>query len=146
MNNLCDKDYRNVLNDSPNPILVYGPTGYLKFTNPAFGTLTGFDLNKVIGTEPPFPWWLEKDIELYALAFKNGLKTGSRHRAIKFKDRWGKCFYVDIVTSKLNGNEQSVSNWFDVTNEVLQRQKIEALLKKATLQMETVGADWKRNT
>ena len=140
MSILCDNDSQNVLIDSPNPILVYGPTGFLKFANPSFEKLTGFKVNEMIGTEPPFPWWGTDgdDLKLYSLAFKIGLSKGSKHKAIKFKTLWGECFYVDINTSRLNGNQQAVQNWFDVTDEVTARQKIETLLRGATLRMEAL--------
>ena len=137
MNVLCAEDSQDILRDSPNPILVFGPAGLLKFVNPAFEKLSGFRVAEVIDTEPPFPWWPE-DEELYTLAFKISLAKGSVHKAIKFKTIGGTCFYVDINTSPLNGNQQSVQNWFDVTNDIIARQQIQNLIRNATMRMAQV--------
>jgi len=137
MNVLCAEDSQDVLRDSPNPILVYGAAGFLKYTNPAFEILSGFKANEIIGMKPPFPWWPEDDA-LYKMAFEISLTKGSVYKAIKFKTKEGTCFYVDINTSPLNGNQQAVQNWFDVTNDIIARQQIQNLIRNATMRMAQV--------
>jgi len=135
----CDENFCiNVLNDSPNPIIVYDEKGILKFVNPAFTYLTGFEVQEVLDSVPPFVWWPDEDREKLITCFLNSIKNGNRNRALKFKTKWNKNIYVDAITSKANGNNQSISTWFDVTDEVIARQKIKLLLRNATMNLDNV--------
>ena len=135
----CDQNFcTNVINDSPNPIIVYDNKGILKFVNPSFTYFTGFEIENVLNKEAPFPWWPDEDKEILMNDFFYSLKNGNRNRAIKFKTKWDKNIYVDAITSKANGNNLSISTWFDVTDEVIARQKIELLLRNATMNMDNV--------
>ena len=111
----------------------------LRFVNPAFETLTGFRENEVCGKEAPFPWWPKEDSQKLYNVLKESLNKGGKHHAMKFINKLGRCFYVNVETSRVNGNDQAVSTWFDVTDEVEQRQQIYNMLKNATQQIAMIN-------
>lgn len=127
-----------ILQDSPNPILVYDNEDRLQFVNPAFEMLTGFREDEVRGKRLPFPWWPKIDEFQLVSMFRESFSKGGRHQAVKFLNKFGRFFYVDMVTSKANGNNQSVSTWFDVTLEVESRLKLAVMLRQATVQLESL--------
>jgi PAS domain S-box-containing protein len=131
----CQIPAENILNDSPNPILVYDNRDTLQFVNPAFELLTGFKEDEVCGEVAPFPWWPKEDEYKLVSMLRESLKNGGKHQAMKFKNKLGRCFYVDVTTSKVNGNNQAISTWFDVTEEVEQRQKLLHMISRASAQM-----------
>lgn len=135
--NICSAP-ETILNDSPNPILVYDNNDTLQFVNPAFEMLTGFRENEVCGIKLPFPWWPKTDEFQLVSMFRDSFSKGGRQQAVKFLNKLGRCFYVDMVTSKANGNNQSISTWFDVTNEVESRLKLGLMLRQATVQLESL--------
>jgi len=48
---------KNILNATPNPMVVVDPDTSIRFVNPAFERLTGFSSQEIVGQKIPYPWW-----------------------------------------------------------------------------------------
>jgi PAS domain S-box-containing protein len=47
----------SLLKNARHPIVVYEPDLSVRYVNPAFTELTGFEEQELLGVKPPYPWW-----------------------------------------------------------------------------------------
>jgi PAS domain-containing protein len=47
----------SLLENTPEPVVVFNPDISIKYANAAFEKLTGFSSAEITGIKPPFPWW-----------------------------------------------------------------------------------------
>ena len=55
----------SLLNDAPNPVLVYNLDRTVRYVNPAAEQLTGFSNAELIGKGLPYPWWPPDQVAQY---------------------------------------------------------------------------------
>jgi PAS domain S-box-containing protein len=110
-----------------NPVLVIDTDKRVRFVNPAFEKLTGYDAGSVIGTRSPFPWWPRGTARSYTSLLRRVMNRGISHYEHRFKTKDGKEFWVAITFTPVIDNGQVVayiSNWIDVTARQLKNLKI----------------------
>jgi two-component system sensor histidine kinase DctS len=120
----------SLLDNSPNPILLYDLDASVKYVNRAFEQLTGFSAKEITGIKGPFPWWSEERQEEYRKgvilsAYNDYFRV---ERLLKKKN--GKRFWVEIISVPILRNGQvlfRLSNWTDIT----ERKKAEEALKES---------------
>ena len=108
----------NLLQNSPNPILVLDMDTAVRYINPAFEKLTGFTLADVLGVKAPHPWWPEEDIKELSAGLRGAIKIGGRRSERVFQKKNGERFWVALSST---GVERGVKqpyflmNWLDIT-------------------------------
>jgi PAS domain S-box-containing protein len=112
----------SLLENAPNPILVYDLDYSIRYVNPAFETLTGFLKTELVGRKQPYPWWPEDKYNDYENE-NSRMKTGeimALDRYILKKNR--EPLWVAIRIQKVDNQGQVkyyLSNWLDVTGHKL---------------------------
>jgi PAS domain S-box-containing protein len=108
----------NLLKKSPSPIFVIKKDYSIGYVNPAFEKLTGFSSQKLIGTNPPFPWWITNDFQSEKIAFEKSLSKKIRKQEKKFQKKNGEQFWVEITSIYLENEDDSnyiLQTWVDIT-------------------------------
>ncbi|MFC2024081.1 PAS domain S-box protein [Chloroflexota bacterium] len=108
----------NVLNNSPQPILVVNSDSSIRYINPKMEELTGFNSKTLIGAVPPYPWYVDK----------NNIKIGSnktlsrlwssRIEDVLYRRCDGTAFWVERhlnTIKKGRKNEYYLEAWVDIT-------------------------------
>jgi two-component system, NtrC family, sensor kinase len=120
----------NLLINTPNPLFVAYPDSAIKYVNPAFEKLTGFNLSEIIGKKIPYPWWpLETKDEIWdvlkEINFSNGIK-----KEMAYQKKNGERLWVELNATMINKNgkrQYLLVNWVDIT----ERKKAEEALKES---------------
>ena len=122
----------SLLENSPDAIIVYNPDTSVRYVNPSFEKITGFTSKEALGTEVPYPWWIDDPgygtVEHRAKLGLDGIYQTER----RYKKKSGDIFYVEINVTpifhkgKLN---YSFSTWTDIN----ERKKAEQELKRSSL-------------
>ena len=92
-----------LLNQSPIPILVINPDSSIQYINPAMEKLTGFSKSELIGTKPPYPWWL-KGID-YTEQINTLVPVANEIR--EFQNKKGEHFWVELRRRQIKENKQT---------------------------------------
>lgn len=107
-----------ILENSPNPIVVFNADTSIRFVNPAFEALTGFSSSEVKGWKAPFPWWTEEKMGKIEGDFNEAFRSGLQEREELFQKKSGERFWVAITFRpvEIEGEvKYYLSNWIDVT-------------------------------
>ena len=108
----------NLLDNSPNPIIVINPDKSIRYVNPALEKLTGFKSDNLIGIEPPYPWWSDSLAEDFGEYFPCVDERGIEKNVEMFKKENGNEFWVEISSTQVRKDDELifyVSNWIDIT-------------------------------
>ena len=107
-----------LLQNAPNPILVINADQSINYVNPALEKLTGFTLPELIGKYPPYPWWIEDDLnnepDMFTLLEKKDRVIAEK----KCRKKNGEQFWIEIVFSAIKSNHHIkyyLANWVDIT-------------------------------
>jgi PAS domain S-box-containing protein len=117
-----------ILDNSPTAIIVFRIDGSIKFVNPAFERITGYTSAQLVGRRPPFPWWMEENIQQYMMDFEETLRLGSSVIERHFQRLNNDTFWVELNCSRISVSEKDqyvLSTWIDIT----QRMKAEKELR-----------------
>jgi PAS domain S-box-containing protein len=79
----------NLLDNAPNPILVYEADTAIRYANQALEKLTGFSLDEITGKKIPYPWWQEDTMEKVLASFKDPDFPETKKVEIQFKKKTG---------------------------------------------------------
>jgi PAS domain S-box-containing protein len=60
-----EKFSASLMENSPNPIVVFNSDTSIKYVNMALENIVGIKSDKLAGMKPPYPWWPKKDIKEY---------------------------------------------------------------------------------
>ena len=109
----------NILNRSPNPIVVISPDTSIKYVNPALETLTGFSSGELLGKTFPYPYWPENEIPQIVHDLGQTIKAGLGNRQTRsFRKKSGELFWVDIASNPIMIKGESgyhLADWIDIT-------------------------------
>jgi PAS domain S-box-containing protein len=108
----------SLLDNAPNPVLVYNPDLTIRYVNRAFEELTGFTGAEAAGRKEPFPWWPPDKYAEYAY--------DNIHTRIKEADtlkrqilkKSGEPIWVAISVTHVkdqDGVKFYLSTWVDIT-------------------------------
>jgi PAS domain S-box-containing protein len=122
----------SLLESSPNPISVFNPDLSIRYANPAFEKLTGFNLAEIASMKVPFPWWTEGKSEQIIAGLKNSMEHGGRRSGTEwnFRKKNGERFWVTVKSAPVMQEGKPVYlviNWLDIT----ERRRAEEELKAA---------------
>jgi diguanylate cyclase (GGDEF)-like protein/PAS domain S-box-containing protein len=121
---------KNLLNNSPNPIVVVNADGSMKYVNPAFEKMTGFLLTEAAGIKPPFPWWAKESLAESSEFFKKALIGVENRSEIQYQTKDGRKLWVLIdVSIQKTGDEIKyfISTITDITDKKNTQDKLEYL-------------------
>jgi PAS domain S-box-containing protein/putative nucleotidyltransferase with HDIG domain len=119
----------SILNNAPYPIFVTNPDTSIRFVNPAFEKLTGFNKDEVVGQKPPYPHIppenasaLQADLALILQAKKVYRKE------IWFRKKNGEAFLVEVTGVPILDSTGEIEcwliNWVDITERKRVEQKL----------------------
>jgi PAS domain S-box-containing protein len=129
----------SLLKYSPNPILVFNADGSIKYVNPALERLTKFSSAELVGIKPPYPWWIEENIEKETGEFLSLLHHRGRKTEKLIRNKAGEQIWIQITSAPIIRDRKFVfglSNWVDIT----ERKKAEAQLKRLTKELRVLSA------
>ncbi|MBN1189551.1 MAG: PAS domain S-box protein [Dehalococcoidales bacterium] len=107
-----------LLKDSPNPIEVMNPDGSIRYVNPALERLTGYSQAQLIGRKPPFPWWINENVQQYLVDLQDIITRGAQRIERHYQGINGEPFWVDITSSPIKEGDETlyvIANWVDIT-------------------------------
>ena len=125
----------NLLDSSPNPILVINPDNSIRFVNPALEQLSRFSAEELNGHKVPYPWWTEETLQKTSKDFKEAFHNGARRLEQKFKKKNGRRFWVEITSISVRHNGEFkyyIENWIDIT----EQKRAAIALRKAKKELE----------
>ena len=64
------------LNEIPNPIVIINPDTSIRYINPAFENLTGYQSQEIVGKKLPYPWWTKETIGKCKRDYQKAVKYG----------------------------------------------------------------------
>jgi PAS domain S-box-containing protein/putative nucleotidyltransferase with HDIG domain len=113
-----EKFSKNILKNSPSPIIIINPDTSIRYANPAFEKITGFTSDELIGQLPPYPFWIKEKGLFYAEKLKDGFSMGLSTEEFQFINKNGKKFWVQITSLPVKENRRLlylIVNFIDIT-------------------------------
>jgi PAS domain S-box-containing protein len=129
----------SLLKFSPNPILVFNSDGSIKYINSALEKLTGYSSAELVGHKPPYPWWVEENVERDTQEFLLLLHAGGRKTEKLIRNKAGKRLWIQIISAPIVMNNKfayGLSSWVDIT----ERKNSESQLKRLTEELRSLSA------
>jgi len=111
---------KGLLVHNPSPIIVVNPDTSIRYVNPAFTELTGFDASEVVGVEAPYPWWRGADIDKGAREQLEAMRTGLNCLEQLFQRKDKRLFWVEITAKSVMMDKQveyCVFTWNNITEQ-----------------------------
>jgi len=109
----------NLLQNSPNPIVVLDPDTSVRYVNPAFEKLTGFNLADILGLKAPLPWWPEEQGEKISAAIIKAMAKGGTRSEHIFQKKNGERMWVALNSAMIKHGGKPLYfliNWLDITD------------------------------
>jgi len=125
---------KSLLVHNPSPIIVVNPDTSIKYINPAFTELTGFDASEVISVKAPYPWWREADMDKAAREQLRVIRKGLNRREKLFQRKDGCLFWVETTAKPVTINKQleyCVFAWNDITEQKELRENLRFYIREA---------------
>ena len=88
----------SLLNDAPNPVLVYNLDDSVRYVNPATEQLTGYSSREMIGAKPPYPWWPPHQAEQFLIEKKASRNHVTEHMERQARKKNGELIWLSIGT------------------------------------------------
>jgi PAS domain S-box-containing protein len=134
----------SLLDNAPNPIVVFNARKNILFVNQALEELTGFSAGDVIGIGPPFPWWPSEKTDQYLRQFPSNRLQPIHQDQIIFRKKNGEPFWVEIAFSTLKGASKEdsmlIAIWLDITEQkkaeaqlLAYQKELRSLVSRSTL-------------
>ncbi|MEA1959214.1 MAG: PAS domain S-box protein, partial [Chloroflexota bacterium] len=120
----------SLLDNAPNPILVYETDTSIKYVNPAFERLTGYSFDEVAGKQIPYSWWNEDTAVKVFRSYQNPIPNEFGKIELMLKRKDGEPFWAEVSAKAIKRNGKLayyMSNWIDIT----ERMKAEASLRES---------------
>jgi PAS domain S-box-containing protein/excisionase family DNA binding protein len=119
-----------LLDNAPNPIMVYESDTSIRYVNKAFEDLTGFSLQEVEGEKIPYPWWEKDTIKKVLKTYKDPILPKPKKLEVRFKKKNGELFWVEVNAKTININDETfyyIVNWVEIT----ERKALELSLRES---------------
>lgn len=125
----------NVLNNSPQPILVLNEDSSIRYVNPALERITNLTSQDLIGLTYPYPWYPESTKHQSNISgCQDVLKTTVIEEQLLCRSN-GDCFWVDrhIVPIKATNNAKyCLETWVDITERKRFKENLEYYIHAIT--------------
>jgi len=125
----------NLLNNSPNPIVVINSDLSVRYVNPALERMTRFPSRGLLGKKPPYPWWTEEIRHKVSKDLQEALRGGIGKREELFQKRGGERFWVEVTSAPITHNDGSrylLVNWTDITEQKRLRDDMQFYIREIT--------------
>jgi PAS domain S-box-containing protein len=109
---------QELLEHSPNPMMVINSDLTIRYANPAFSALTGFQWQEIQGLRTPYPWWGPDETQTYLSENNVPNKRQSVLKEKRFRKKSGEYFWVELNARTIMENgkiKYRVSSWMDIT-------------------------------
>src|ERR1039457_1019939 len=106
----------SVLEHSLNAVVVIDLDSSIKYVNPAFLELTGFDRNDIEGRKPPFPYWHKDYLHQYS---QEHLSDVSFRAERLFQKKNGEEFWIEVSATPVKEGGRilyHLVDWVDITS------------------------------
>ena len=126
-----------LLDNAPNPILVYEADTSIRYANRAFEDLTGFALKELEGMKIPYPWWQKNTMDEILATFKDPSFYDTKKLELQFTKKNGDAFWIEMNTKAIMKDSNVsyyISNWSDITA----RKNAEAALRESEKKFRTL--------
>ncbi len=130
-----EKFNSNLLQNSPNPIVVINSDTSIAYVNPAFEKLTGFSAQFIMGQKAPYPWWTKEEKGKALHSFLKTLDKKKHKRENLFRRKNGDQFWVDVTTILIeneDGQSHNLQTWIDITEAKRLRENLEFYVMQIT--------------
>ena len=125
----------SLLANSPSPILVLNADASIRYVNPALEKLTGFSSAELVGSKPPYPWWIEENRKELNRRLVQAMHRGAKKYEFLFRKKNGEQFWVEKIfkTVRVNGEfKYHLVEWVDLTEQKRLRANMEFYLAEIT--------------
>ena len=125
----------NLLNNSPNPIVVINSDLSVRYVNPALERMTRFPSRDLLGKKPPYPWWTEEIRHKFSKDLQEALRGRIGKREELFQKRDGERFWVEVTSAPVTHNDGSrylLVNWTDITEQQRLRDDMQFYIREIT--------------
>ncbi|HSW57353.1 MAG TPA: PAS domain S-box protein [Dehalococcoidales bacterium] len=128
----------SLLNDAPNPVMVFNLDRSVRYVNTAMLDFTGFSREELLGSRPPYPWWPPLFIDSYTAVDAEIVteKTNLERLIItrKGETRW---IALSLRTVRRDGQAKfHLANWVDITARKAMEERITELYQHEKTQRE----------
>ncbi len=109
----------SLLDNSPNPIIVFETDTTIRYVNAAIVKLTGYDFEELVGRKAPYPFWIDKSPEAVE-RLNRDILLGIAGYEVQHIAKNGEKFWVRINDTpvRVNGEiDYAVANWVDITGQ-----------------------------
>ena len=129
--------FQSLFDSSPNAIVICDLSGRVKFTNPSFSRIFGYEKEEVVGKRLPYmPGWDQKKTESEINDLKKGILVPERETRRLTKD--DRIVDVAITQSLCSDSEGRPADLLTIIRDVTDKRKIEKQLRHAQ-KMEVFG-------
>lgn len=120
-------------------IVAYDLSGRIRYVNRAFCAMVGWNNQELIGTSPPFLFWLPEE----AGAITNDIKSCNRRGLTKrleqhLRCRNGKCLSVIVLRSPLTDRNGNLIGTVGLFIDISERKQMEETLYRTNQQLQTL--------
>jgi len=115
---------------------VINPDTSIRYVNPAFEKLTGFDLAEIAGKKAPYPWWLKEEAKTMSRALRRAMVSGGKKSEHVFLKKNGEPFWVMLNSAPITYRGKMLYffiSWLDITDTKRAEEEKVELERKAHL-------------
>ena len=127
------RNFRTVVEQSGNPIIVTGPMGKIEYVNPAFEQTTGYPLAEVVGQTPRILKSGEQNAEYYrdlwAVILSGKIWQGQFHN--RRKD--GSLYWESATISPIQNDQGEIVHFIAIKKDITDQKIMECRLQEALL-------------
>jgi PAS domain S-box-containing protein len=131
----------SILENVPDPIIVHGNSGLIKYVNPAYEAFTGFTASEVVGLKPPYPHW-PKDMKQEYLGRMDitDIHTPEHGKFERlFRKKNGEPIWVEITVKMVKDKNGKLLHNLSIWSDITERRKTEERLRYRALLMDNVS-------
>jgi len=120
-----------VLEKSPIGIVISGPECKIRYVNPIFEKMTGYNCEELAGIEPPYPFWPAESAERIEREFFEALDSRKDYLETWFRRKNGLDFLARISPVCVKVDEE-IDFYFYTAADITEERRIESALRKAS--------------
>lgn len=129
----------NLLQNSPHAIVVLNDDASVKYVNPAFENITGYDLQMVEGLTPPYPWWPAESHNLCWDSLTQLMNDRAKVKELLFQSKDGREFWIEMSAARIFRDDDTVKNYICSWVEITERKQMEEKLRRLSLHDSLTG-------
>jgi PAS domain S-box-containing protein len=130
----------SILENTPNPIIVYNPDTSVRYVNPAFEKLTGFAASEILHHKAPFPYWPAEKTAEYLKENKNAVSHLREHPKIEryYQKKNGEPLWVELVPAIVPDNTGKAVYYIWIWTDMTDRKRAQDQIKLNEARLESL--------